>query len=329
MAERSRPEKVLVTGASGFVGRYIVRELIARGYGAVCLARDPDKMRRALPDAPPAQLSVVRGDLHDAAALDRAAGRAQAVIHLVGVIFERSLRGQTFSRIHVEGTRRVMDAAKRAGIGRFVHMSALGARPDAPSEYHRTKYQAEEIVRNCGLHWTIFRPSIIHGPDGEFMQLMKTFVSCRPVWQFGVIPQQVPVIPYFGRGDRRIQPVSVRDVAFCFVAALDREETFGKCFDLGGPEALSWKELYAVCKQTIPGAVRLKPMVSLPVPVARFMAHTLMRTPLLPLPLRFNVGQVEMSQEDSVCDLRPVEASFGITLRDFRFELRQYADQIR
>lgn len=329
MTDLERPRKVLVTGASGFVGRYVVRELLSRGYGAVCLARDGDKLRRLLPDSSPTQMSVVRGDLHDAEALDKAARQAQAVIHLVGIIFDRPLKGQTFARIHVEGTRNVMAAAKQAGIRRFVHMSALGSRSDAASEYHRTKHQAEEIVRNCGLDWTIFRPSIIHGPDGEFMQLMKTFVTLRPVWQAGVIPHQIPVIPYFGRGDKRLQPVSVRDVAHCFVACLDMPRTFKQCYDLGGPEPYSWKDLYRLCRELIPGASRYKPMVSLPVPAAMLIARTLMRTPLLPLSMRFNAGQVAMSQEDSVCDPRVVEEAFGIKLRDLRFELTQYADQIR
>lgn len=329
MSHAERPSKVLVTGASGFVGRYVVRELIARGYGAVCLARDTEKMRRVVPDVAAAQLTVVKGDLNDAESLRRAAQQAQAVIHLVGIIFDLPLKGQTFQRVHVEGTRRVMDAAKQAGMRRFAYVSAIGARPDGPSEYHRTKHQAEEIVRNSGLEWTIFRPSIIHGPDGEFMQLMKTFVSFRPVWQFGVVPQQVPVIPYFGRGANKLQPVSVRDVAHCCVASLDMQGAAGRTFEMGGPEALTWKQLYTVCRETIPGAVRFKPMVSLPVPLANIIARTIMRTPLLPLALRFNTGQVAMSQEDSVCDTQPVEEAFGMKLRDFRFELKQYADQIR
>ncbi|MEE8170784.1 MAG: complex I NDUFA9 subunit family protein, partial [Phycisphaerae bacterium] len=323
--ESTRPQRVLVTGASGFVGRYVVRELVARGYGPVCLVRNPEKLREALSHVDRSRYTIVRGDLHDTRALNEAAGKAQAVIHLVGIILDRPLKGQTFSRIHVEGTRHVMQAAEKAGIRRFVHMSALGAEADAESSYLRTKYQAEEIVRNCGLRWTIFRPSIIHGADGEFMQLMKTFVTMRPVWQFGFIPQQIPVIPYFGRGDARIQPVSVKDVAHCFAACLDMPETFGRFYELGGPEALSWKALYRMCRQTIPGAVGFKPMVSLPVPLAKLAAATVMRTPLVPVSMRFNVGQVQMSQQDSVCDTAPVEEAFGIRLRDFRFELSHYA----
>jgi NADH dehydrogenase len=290
--------------------------------------RDPERLRAALPDVPPSQLAAVRGDLQDVAALTKAAQSAQAVIHLVGIIFDRPLRGQTFHRVHVEGTRNVLQAATNAGIRRYVHMSALGTRADAVSEYHRTKWQAEELVRNCGLSWTIFRPSIIHGPDGEFMRLLKTLVTWRPIKHLG-LPYWMPLIPYFGRGDARLQPVSVRDVAHCFAACLDMPATFGKTYELGGPEAMTWKDLYRTAGETIPGRCRFKPTVSVPLPIAKLVARTLMRTPYLPLTLRFNVGHVQMSQEDSVCDIRPVEETFGLKLRDFRFELSQYADQIR
>jgi NADH dehydrogenase len=325
-----RPERVLVTGASGFVGRHVVRELISRGYGTVCLVRDAEKLRRCLPqDVPDGSVSIVEGDLDDAKALDRAARQAQATIHLVGIIFDRPMRGQTFDRIHVQGTRHVLEASQRAGIRRFVHMSALGTRPDAVSEYHRTKYKAETIIRNCGLKWTIFRPSIIHGADGEFMSLMKTFVAKMFVPAMGFIPLPFPVIPYFGGGENKLQPIAVQDVATCFVKGLDMPETFGQFYAMGGPKACSWKQLYATCRDRIPRAYKSKPIVGMPVFVAKLLARTVMRTPLLPLALRFNVSQVQMSQEDSVCDTAPLENTFGVKLRDFEFELSQYADRIR
>jgi len=329
MAELDRPQKVLVTGATGFVGRYIVRELLARGYTAVCLARDPNKLRQVVPEASPSQLVAIKGDLHDHDALARAAGQAQAAIHLVGIIFDRFLRRQTFQRIHVDGTRNVLAAVKTAGIRRYVHMSALGTRADAVSKYHRTKWEAEEYVRNSGLQWTIFRPSIIHGPDGEFMELMKTFVARWWIMSLKFIPTPFPVIPYFGDGEARLQPVSVKDVAHCFVASLTKEESVRCIYTLCGPHSMNWKELYRTCRELIPGAHRFKPILGQPVPVAKLLARTIMRTPILPLHLRFNVGQVEMSQEDSVCEPGVAEETFGIKMRDFRFELAQYADQIR
>src|SRR4029079_943824 len=115
-----------------------------------------------------------------------------AVIHLVGIIMERRHKRVTFERIHFEGTHSIVDAAQRNGIRRYLHMSALGTRHDAVSTYHRTKYAAEEYVRASGLDWTIFRPSLIHGPRGEFIQMEAAWARYKaPPFLF---------MPYFGRG---------------------------------------------------------------------------------------------------------------------------------
>lgn len=320
--------RVLVTGATGFVGRYVVRELVARGYTAVCVVRDTERLRRQASELPAGRVEALGGSLYDDSFLAGAAEGTAAVVHLVGIINERRLRGQTFERIHVEATRRVIDACRPAGVGRMVHMSALGARLHAASEYHRTKWAGESHVRESGLAWTILRPSIIHGHDGEFMRMMRTMICDATVTKFGFIPAPFPIVPYFGDGQNLVQPVSVRDVARCVVGALGRPETIGRTIDLGGPEAMSWKELYRVCRETMPGAKRWKPMVGQPVWLAKLMARTVMRLPILPRTLRFDTGQVAMSQEDSVCDASRVEAMFGVTLRDFRKELSDYAARI-
>lgn len=160
------------------------------------------------------------------------------------------------------------------------------------------------------------------------MRMMKVFVCDAMIPALGFIPSPFPVIPYFGDGQNKLQPVSVKDVAHCFVAALSKSETIGRTYELGGAKALSWKELYRTCRELIPGAKSWKPMVGLPVVVANLVAATVMKMPLLPKMLRFNAGQVQMSQEDSVCDVTPVEQAFGIRMRDFRSELAAYAAQI-
>lgn len=319
-------QRVLVTGATGFVGRAVVRELLARGIQPVCLVRSPDNLRRQHPEAAPERFTPILGSLFDRPALREAAGQSQAAIHLVGIIVARPLRGQTFHRIHVEGTQRVIDALQEVGIRRYLHMSALGTRPSAVSKYHRTKWQAEELVRQSALQWTIFRPSLIHGPDGEFMRLMKRFMC-------SIVP---PVIPYFGSGAAKVQPVSVKDVAYCFVQALSNSEAVGKVIPLCGPRAYSWVELYNACRAHFRGAKRWKPMVSQPVPVAKLGAT--LSQPIMALAesvapslsmFRFDAGQVQMSQEDNTADHTVAEGFFGLAMRDFEAELAAYADLIR
>jgi len=326
MTEASTIQSVFLTGATGFVGRNVVRELLARGVKPVCLVRDSRKLYRQHPNVPPERFTTVAGNLSDRSALLEAASQSQAAIHLVGIIIARRLKGQTFHGVHVQGTKNVVNAVRNAGIRRYVHMSALGSRPDAVSAYHQTKWQAEEYVRSSGLEWTIFRPSLIHGPEGEFMQLMKRFVC-------GLVP---PVIPYFGDGSGRLQPVYVKDVACCLVESLFKKEAVEQVIPLGGPRAYSWIEFYNACRTMIPGAKRWKPLKSLPVPVAK-LAAALSAPPMalaeLVMPslglLRFDSGQVTMAQENATCDHTIAERLFQVRMRDFETELSTYADRIR
>ncbi|MFH1418961.1 MAG: SDR family NAD(P)-dependent oxidoreductase, partial [Planctomycetota bacterium] len=130
---KTRRGRVLVTGASGFVGREVTAKLVKRGYKPVCLVRDRERFLSRAQGLSPAQIEAVQGDLFDKSALAEAAEGVDAAIHLVGIIAERRLAGQTFERVHVEGTRRVIEACSAAGVRRFLHMSALGTREGAVS----------------------------------------------------------------------------------------------------------------------------------------------------------------------------------------------------
>jgi len=137
-----------------------------------------------------------------------------------------------------------------------------------------------------------------------------------------------PVLPYFGRGNKRIQPVSVYDVATCFVKSLNMPETIHQLYELGGPERITYKELYDICSVVFAGHKRFK--VPVPAELAKLAAQTVV--PLVPtcaMPYKFNVDQVQMTQEDNICNTEVVENTFNIKLRDFRDELAQYADQVR
>lgn len=325
MSDSYTPQRILVTGATGFVGRHVVRELLSRNLTVVCLVRSSDKLKEQHSDFDSDRLVPAVGKLRDTHALAAAAKECNAVIHLVGIIIERKFQGQTFAGVHVQGTEAVVEAAKSSGIRRFVHMSALGARDGAVSTYHRTKWAAEHCVRTSGLTETIFRPSLIHGPSGEFMRLMKQF-AC------GWVP---PMIPYFGDGTAKIQPVSVKDVAHCLVEALFREATIGQVYPLGGPVVYEWAQFYEVCRRIIPGAKRWKPIVSQPVAVAKVVAALsapLMAIGELMVPslgmFRFDAGQVDMSQEDSICDVAIAESAFDLKMRNFEEELSVYCGMI-
>jgi NADH dehydrogenase len=302
------PGRIFVTGGSGFVGSAVIDELASRGYQIDALVRRRDVDRAG------GRVRSVPGDLFTPAALEEGMRGCAAVIHLVGIIFENRAEGITYQRIHFEGTRNVVDAAKRAGVRRYVHMSALGTRPDAVSTYHRTKFQAEEYVRHSGLDWTIFRPSVIHGPKGEFMKMEARWARRKaPPFLF---------MPYFG-GKRagRLQPVYVRDVARAFVDALEKPNTVGEVYPLGGGQIFTWPEMHRIVAQAVVGKPRM--VASMPAGVAKALAAA-----GIGRLLGFNRDQVIMSQEDNTCDMAKFRDDFGWGTRPFDETVSEYAREL-
>jgi len=299
--------RIAVTGASGFVGRAVVRELLSRGHEVHALVHSRGVGIDGVRTFP--------GNILDAEALARAMDGCAGAVHLVGIIRERPERGVTFKSIHDEGTATVVAAARRAGVDRLVHMSALGARADAPAEYHRTKHAGEQHVRNSGLKWTIFRPSLIHGPDSEFIQ-METALALKRMAPY-------LFMPYFGRGllGRRgtgaVQPVYVGDVARLFADAFEKDLAIGRSYDVGGPDRLTWPELHRICSAVMAGRARAA------VPVPAWAALALARImPASSLP--FGRDEVMMSLEDNVCDIAPLVRDFGFAPQPFEQSLRSY-----
>ena len=225
---------ILVTGGTGFVGQEVVRELLALGYHVRLLVRDP---KRAARFAKHPQVECVKGDALKPETLPAAMAGVQAVIHLIGIIAETSR--VTYEQAHIEATRNLLAAAKQAGVTRWVQMSAIGTRPHASSRYHRTKWEAEELVRASGLDATIFRPSLIYGYDerDRALNLLRLALS----WPFDFI--QCYTFPLLDGGRPLIQPVSVREVAHCFAHALSKDASIGHIYDLVGPAPLSFREL--------------------------------------------------------------------------------------
>jgi NADH dehydrogenase len=219
-------ESVCVIGGSGFVGRHIVHQLARENVRVRVPTRHRERVKDDLILLPTAD--VMDADVYDPATLDRLVAGCDAVIHLVGIL--HAAKGAGFERVHTELPRRVMEACQRNGVRRYVHMSALHASTDGPSEYLRSKGEAEKLVKASGLDWTIFRPSVVFGRGDSFLNMFATTLRLAPL---------LPL----ARPDARFQPVWVEDVARAFVGCLADSRTFGQSYDLCGPKVYTLREL--------------------------------------------------------------------------------------
>jgi uncharacterized protein YbjT (DUF2867 family) len=250
---------ILVTGGSGFVGGHVVHELRGRDLPVRCLVRDPRTGSRLAALG----CELLQGDMTDPASLRRAVEGADAVVHLVAI---RQGRERDFQRIMVDGTRDLLTAAKEAGVGRFVHMSALGTSEETKNlvPYYRAKWEMEGLVRASGIPYVIFRPSFVFARDGG---ILPTFAR---------LARYAPVTPITGSGRQRIQPIWADDVATYFAEAVGRDGVTGHVYELGGPDAVTWDELWARLKRAL--GVR-RPSLHVPMSLMRMNALVAERLP--------------------------------------------------
>jgi NADH dehydrogenase len=278
------------------VGQEIVRQLRAAVHTIRILARSP-RSPRVQEAVSRWQAEVHPGDVLQAASLEGALKGMDAVIHLVGIISE--VGESTFDKVHTGGTRIMVAAAQREGVRRIVHMSALGTRPSADSRYHQTKWAAEELVRHSGLQFTIFRPSLIYGPQDQFINLTARMIRLSPV------------VPLLGSPRARFQPLPVEVVGAAFARSLDEPKSVGQTYDLCGPEALTLSEIVDRI-QAVLGKRRLK--LHVPISLARCQAACMefVFPRLLGKAPPLNRDQLLMLQEDNMGNPQPANELFGL-----------------
>ena len=291
--------RVLLTGATGFVGRAVIQALRAEGYVVRCLVR-----RGSEPDLRGVEaIERVEGDVLSPQTLEEGMAGCDAVVHLVGIIREHVPTNTTFYRVHVQGTGNVVAAAASVGVRRYIHMSALGAREGARSRYHQTKWAAEEAVHACSLPWTIVRPSVIYGRGDGFVSLL--------VW----VVRRLPVVPLIVGG--RLQPVPVEQVAQGVARALSRPSAVKQTYEVGGPDRVTLGELVDLIGKVLGRRRILK--FNVPRVVVRVATRALHRLPYFPL----TPDQLLMLEEDNVCDPAPFFSTFGLAPLPLATGLRQ------
>lgn len=291
--------KIFVTGGSGFVGSEVIRQLLEAHHQVRVLTHRAEKDL-------PTEVETVPGDTTDPQSLAGRLAGCDAVIHLVGIIREFPSRGITFDRLHRESTSNMVTAAKEQGVKRFLHMSANGVREDAATDYHKTKWQAENLLRSSPLDWTIFRPSLIFGANDQFVNMLAQLI------------RNLPVVPVMGDGSYRLQPVSVKDVVSGFVAALDAPQSIGQIYLCGGPQTFSYNEIL----DEIGAALGKSKVHKLhhPLWLMQPVIAVMQSIPQFPM----TSDQLQMLLEENICDPEPWKQAFDLTLTPFSEGISSY-----
>ncbi|HEV2592871.1 MAG TPA: complex I NDUFA9 subunit family protein [Gaiellaceae bacterium] len=294
--------KVLVTGATGFIGPKVVHALRAHDRGVRVLVRRPDRASRLAGWG----AEVVAGDVTDPASLEAAVDGCTHVVHLVAIIQGRSL---DFERVMTQGTKSLVKAARSAGVERFVLMSALGTSETTRSTvpYYGAKWEMEQAVKESGIEYVIFRPSFVFGGDGG---ALPTFVKQV---------RYSPVVTVIGSGLQKSQPIWVDDVAEYFARAVDQPQAANRTFELGGPDIVDWNELYLEIAKTLGKRRRL---AHVPLGMARAGARLAQNVPGSPL----TADQVEMlAGPDNVVSNNDAVDVFQLPLVPLHEQLRRAA----
>ena len=285
---------VLVTGATGFLGRRVVPELLARRHQVRCLVHSPGRER--LFDH--REVEIHYGSVLNPESLGPAMHGVQSVVHLVGII--RTGRGSSFDRVHRQGTAIVAEAAKEAGAREIIYVSAMGATSDPKYPYLHSKRQAELQVTSSGMGYTILRPSVIFGEGDEFMTALAGLVRLGPV------------VPVIGSGRNRMQPVAVEDVARCVADSVGNSLVKGRTINLGGPHRLSYNDLLEEVALAMGRRLRLVHIpTALAWPAVALLQNVLPRPPV-------TTAQLRMLGIRNVAEGPDMEQAFGFTPKPLR-----------
>ncbi len=300
---------VTVFGGSGFIGRHLIGRLARQGWIVRVAVRRPSRADFLKPMGDVAQITPIRAPIQDRIAVESAVAGADAVINLVGILYERG--PQTFAAVHAHGAQAVASAAAAAGVKRLVQVSALGADERGEADYARSKAAGEAAVRTAFPNAVILRPSVVFGPEDAFFNSFAGLARCSPV------------LPLIGGGGTRFQPVYVADVAKAIACSVSDQACTGRTFELGGPRVYTFKELMElVLRQNN----RRRLLVPWPFALAEFQARFFELLPVPPL----TRDQVRMLRHDNVVtEGAPTLADLGIVATAAEVILPTYLDRYR
>jgi len=297
---------VLVTGASGFVGGSVVPELVSGGHRVVALVRSPqagEAVMARLGADERTHVELRTGDPVAATGLADALARVDAVVHLLAIARDRD-GGKSLSRVNTGGTTTMLEAARAAGVRRFIHVGAMGVTDDPDLHYASSKAKAEEAVAASDLDWTILKPSLLWGPGDGFFNIIADLVRMSP----GIVP--VP-----GNGESRFQPLAVADLATCVRLSVESPATAGRSIELGGPSYWTYRE---ITREVLAGMRKRRAIVRMPVALIKLVAGT---AQAIHLPFPVATDQLRQLRLDNIGPLDSCYAAFGFIPRSMEAQL--------
>ncbi len=316
---------VTVAGATGFVGRSLTRQLLERGHAVRAFVRNRAKADAVL--ASHERLEITVGDCLEERDCHAAVEGSDSCIHLVGILREQG--SVTYERAHVVATRNMASACESVGAIRFIHMSSMGVSPLSEAAYLRTKFDSERVIGNSSLDWTILRPGLIHGPDGEFTQLAAN-------WARGTSPPHF-FMPYFTRIEiddtgrhtviPQVQPVFVDDIAKATADALDCDQAIGEIIPLAGAQTLDFADMLRTIRDALPDLGPRLAAIGIPGHLAAMKAQMLEFVGAGAL-LPFNTSMAIMAQQDCTADLTKAHATLNFNPAGFTESLHRYANNL-
>ncbi len=296
---------ILITGATGYIGRHLVARLVIQGEPPRCLVRDINRAKRLLPAD---KVELVRGATTSPDSLGAAVQGVDTIVHAAFLTADRKQSiANEYEKTNVQGTANLIKAAKNAGVKRIIEISGLGTKPDKPGSYMQGRYLAEKMLKESGLNWTIIQPSVLFGKNAPFIKGLADLI------------RTAPVVPLIGGGKTRFQPIWVEDVVTVIIKVLeDPAGTTNRTYTIGGPAYYSFSQIIDVLLKTMN-----KQSIKVPAPLPFVCVGAAVMEAVLPKP-PITTAAMTLFTFDNTTDLKSVERNFGFTPMSFTTYMKEH-----
>jgi uncharacterized protein YbjT (DUF2867 family) len=296
---------ILITGATGYIGRHLVARLVAQGERPRCLVRDISRAKRILPAD---KVELVEGATTSPDSLGAAVQGVDTIVHAAFLTADRKQStGNEYEKTNVQGTASLIKVAKKAGVKRIIEIGGLGTKPDKPGSYMQGRYLAEKMLKESGLDWTIIQPSVLFGKNAPFIKGLVDLIRTSPV------------VPLIGGGKTMFQPIYVEDVVTVLIKVLeDPTGTTNRTYTIGGPVYYSFTQIIDVLLKTMH-----KQRIKVPAPTTLVGVGAAVMEAILPKP-PITKAAMTLFSFDNITDLKSVQRDFGFTPMSFTTYMKEH-----